>query len=508
MARYRGRKSVLTPAILIATLAATTGARGADVAPARPNILLIFSDDHALRAISAYDAVLHSTPQLDRLARQGMLFKHCLVSNSICAPSRAAILTGKYGHLSGLSNNSTRFDGTQDTVAKRLRAAGYQTAIIGKWHLGSDPTGFDHWEILPGQGDYYNPAMIADGQRVRHQGYTTEIITRLTLDWLKSRRDPSRPFLLMCQHKAPHRPWEPALSKLDLYEDRTFPEPPTLFDTYEGRTASAREQDMTIASTMTEGDLKLTTPTDLDADQKKVWEAAYGPRNEAFRRAKLAGKDLVRWKFQRYIKDYLRCVSSVDDSVGAVLDYLDTAGLAANTVVVYASDQGFYLGEHGWFDKRWAYEESLHTPLIVRWPGVTKPRSHNADLVSNLDLAETFLDVAGAPIPPTMQGRSLVPLLHGKTPADWRSSFYYRYEEYPVPHRIRPHEAVRTARYKLIHFDRGDWELFDLETDPRELTSRYEDPAFAAIVKELKAELTRLRALYKVPATVGAASAP
>jgi arylsulfatase A-like enzyme len=265
---------------------------------------------------------------------------------------------------------------------------------------------------------------------------------------------------------------------------------------------------MSIEKTLTEADLKLKTPAELDPEQKKAWEAAYGPRNEAFRKAKLSGKDLVRWKYQRYIKDYLRCVASVDDGVGAVLDYVDASGLAGNTVVIYASDQGFYLGEHGWFDKRWAYEESLHTPLIVRWPGVTRPGTENRDLVSNLDFAETFLEIAGEPVPPGMQGRSLVPLLRGETPADWRTSFYYRYDEYPVPHRVRPHEAVRTARYKLIHFDRGDWELFDLETDPRELTSRYDDPSYAAVVKDLKAELSRLRAAYKVPESLGRPSAP
>jgi arylsulfatase A-like enzyme len=350
--------------------------------------------------------------------------------------------------------------------------------------------------------------MIANGQRVRHQGYTTEIITDLALEWLKARRDPSKPFLLMCQHKAPHRPWEPSLSKLDLLEDQTIPEPPTLFDDYRGRTSPARDQDMSIARTLTKGDLKLVTPRDLDPEQKKVWEAHYGPRNEAFEKANLTGDDLIRWKYQRYAKDYLRCISSVDDSVGKLLDYLDASGLAKNTMVVFASDQGFYVGEHGWFDKRWAYEESLHMPLIVRWPGVTRPGSVNDDLTSNLDFAQTFLDAAGAPASEAMQGRSLVPLLKGDTPADWRTSFYYRYYEYPAPHRVRPHEAVRTRTHKLIRFDTGEWELFDLKADPLELTSRYGDPAYAEVVRDLKAELDRLRSAYKVPADPPAAARP
>jgi hypothetical protein len=326
------------------------------------------------------------------------------------------------------------------------------------------------------------------------------VITKLSLEWLKSRRDPNKPFLLMCQHKAPLRPWEPNLDKLDLYEDVTFPEPSTLFDDYSGRASPAKEQDMTIARTMTDLDLKLVTPRDLDDDQRLVWESKYGPRNEAFRKLDLKGNDLVRWKYQRYMKDYLRCVASVDDSVGEILAYLDASGLAKNTVVIYASDQGFYLGEHGWFDKRWMYEESLHTPLLVRWPGVVKPGSINEDMVSNLDFAETFLDIAGAAIPPEMQGRSLVPLLKGTRPADWRSSFYYRYYEYPVPHRVRPHEGVRTDRLKLIHFpDTGEWELFDLEKDPNELRSVYADPSYARDLTNLKAELARLRKQYEVP---------
>jgi arylsulfatase A-like enzyme len=429
-----------------------------------------------------------------------MLFKHCLVTNSICGPSRAAVLTGKYSHKNGFLRNGDRFDGTQDTVAKRLKQAGYQTAVIGKWHLETDPTGFDYWQILPGQGVYYNPPMIENGTRVRHKGYTTDVITELTLQWLETKRDRAKPFLLMCQHKAPHRPWEPSLDKLTMYEDVTIPEPPTLFDDYSGRTSAARDNDMTIAKTMNDQDLKLVTPNDLDADQRKTWNAFYEPRNEAFRKLDLKGDDLVRWKYQRYIKDYLRCVSSVDDSVGRLLGYLDRTGQTENTVVIYASDQGFYLGEHGWFDKRWIYEESLHTPLLVRWPRVTKAGSSSESLVSNLDFAETFLDIAGQPIPAAMQGRSFAPLLRGEKPADWRKSYYYHYYEYPVPHRVRPHDGVRTDRHKLIHFYQTDeWELYDLEKDPRELRSVADDPSYARVLDDLKAELSALRTRYEVP---------
>ena len=494
--RIRSAASVV---LTVIHLGVATAAGAAELAP-RPNILLIFTDDHAMRAISAYGGGLNRTPHMDRLAREGMLFRNCLVTNSICGPSRATILTGKYSHLNGFARNGDRFNGAQDTVAKRLQRAGYQTALFGKWHLASDPTGFDTWQILPGQGEYYNPPMIDNGKRVKHHGYTTEIITDLTLDWLKSQRDASRPFLLMCQHKAPHRPWEPNLDKLDLYEKDKIPEPPTLFDDYSGRTSAAHDQDMSIAKTMTDLDLKLVTPTDLDEAQRKAWAAAYAPRNEAFRKLNLKGDDLVRWKYQRYMKDYLRCVSTVDDSVGKILAYLDESGLAANTVVVYASDQGFYLGEHGWFDKRWIYEESLHTPLIVRWPGVAKAGAENTHLVSNLDFAETFLEIAGEPVPPEMQGRSFVPLLKGQTPADWRKSFYYHYYEYPLPHRVRPHEGVRTARYTLANFfDVGEWELFDLEKDPKQLKSVFNDPAYAEVAANLKDELARLRAQYRLP---------
>ena len=480
--------------------------RGAAARPSGPpNILLIFSDDHAWQALSAYGEGrrLVRTPNLDRLAREGMLFKRCLVPNSICGPSRATVLTGKYSHRHGFYNNETvPFDGSQTTFPKLLRAAGYQTAVIGKWHLESDPTGFDHWEILPGQGVYYNPPMIRNGTPVRHQGYVTDIVTDLSLEWLKQ-RDRSRPFLLMSQHKAPHRDWSPALRHLGWDRDRTHAEPKTLFDDYGGgRGLAWRDQDMELARAFTDNDVKLTPPQGLDDQQRAVWDAYYGPRNAAFREAKLTGRDRVRWIYQRYMHDYLGTILAVDESVGRMMKYLHDEGLWRNTLVVYASDQGFFLGEHGWFDKRWILEESLRTPLIVRWPGVVRPGSRSDRMVSLLDFAPTFLEVAGVPVPSDIQGRSLVPVLEGRPPADWRTSFYYHYYEYPVWHRVRPHYGVVTDRYKLVHYyhpDLDEWELYDLRRDPGETRNFIHDPRQAGTVAGLRKELERLRRELEVP---------
>jgi arylsulfatase A-like enzyme/drug/metabolite transporter superfamily protein YnfA len=494
------------PLVLIAGLLACLASmspRGAEAAAATPaNIVFIFSDDHAYQAISAYGDPrrLIETPSIDRIGREGVRFDRCLVTNSICGPSRACILTGKYSHQNGFYNNTnSRFDGTQPTFPKLMQKAGYQTAIIGKWHLVSEPTGFDEWRILPGQGVYYNPPMIHNGTVGKHQGYVTDLITDFSIDWLKG-RDKSKPFLLMCQHKAPHREWEPPLRYLGHDRDRVYDEPPTLFDDYSGRSKAERDQDMEIARTMNPKDLKLVPPGNLTPEQRKVWDAYYEPRNAAFRAANLKGKDLVKWKYQRYMHDYLGCIRAVDESVGRILRYLDDEGLADNTIVVYSADQGFYLGEHGWFDKRWIFEESLRTPLLVRWPGHAEPGAVRRELVANVDFAETFLDAAGVAIPADMQGRSLVPLLEGKVPADWRKSFYYEYYEYPTPHHVRPHHGVVTDRYKLVHFDRPDldvWELFDLRTDPHELRDvAAENPQ---VVAELKKEVARLRAELKVP---------
>ena len=476
----------------------------AAAATRQPNIVFIFSDDHAFAAISAYNdpRKLIQTPNMDRLAREGMIFHRAMVPNSICGPSRACVLTGKYSHMNGFyDNNRGRFDGSQQTMPKLLQAAGYQTAVIGKWHLVSDPTGFDYWDILPGQGIYYNPPMNRMGEKIKREGYTTDIITDLSLDWLK-KRDKSKPFLLMCQHKAPHREWSPNLKNLGWNGDRKFAEPETLFDDYSGRGEAEHKQDMTLEKTFTPLDAKLTTPGGMTEAQLKIWNAYYEPRNQAFTNANLQGKDLVRWRYQRYMHDYLGAVLSVDESVGRVLKYLDDEGLAENTIVVYSSDQGFYLGEHGWFDKRWIFEESLRTPLLVRWPGRTKPGSTNKDIVSNIDFASTFLEASGLPIPPDIQGRSLVTILQGKTPADWRKSFYYHYYEYPGAHSVRRHYGVVTDRYKLVHFYAPDvdyWELFDLKEDSREMRSFYGQPKYAATQKQLHAELERLRTELKVP---------
>jgi arylsulfatase A-like enzyme len=464
----------------------------------RPNILFVFADDHAVRAISAYGSQINATPNIDRLAAEGMRFDHCLVTNSICGPSRAVIQTGLYSHLNGFRDNGSRFDGSQQTFPKLLQKSGYETAVVGKWHLVSDPTGYDYWNVLVGQGPYYNPPMIENGKKVQYEGYTTDIITDLALDWLDKKRDKSKPFMLMYQHKAPHREWEPSPKYLHKYDGEKIPEPPTLFDDYSGRGSAAKQQRMMVARDLNERDLKFVPPNNLTPEQLKAWNAAYDPKNEEFKKMDLKGDDLVRWKYQRYIKDYLRCVASLDENLGRVLDYLDETGLADNTIVVYSSDQGWYLGEHGWFDKRWMYEESLHTPLIVRWPGTVKTGSVDTHLVSNLDFAETFLDIAGVDVPSNMQGRSLVPLLKGESPDDWRESFYYHYYEYPGAHSVQRHYGVRDDRYKLIYFYQiGEWELYDLAKDPHELKNCYDDPQYAKIAKEMHQKLDHQRELVQ-----------
>ncbi len=486
----------------------------------RPNILFIFSDDHAPHAIGAYGGRLKRvdpTPNIDALARQGMLFRNSFCTNSICGPSRAVIVTGKHSHLNGFMNNGNNFDGSQQTFPKLLQKVGYQTAMIGKWHLKSDPQGFDYWDILPGQGDYYNPMLISANGRRQVEGHCTEIVTDLAIEWLDKTRDKDRPFLLMCQHKAPHRCWMPAPEHLDLYDDIEIPFPETLFDNYSDNAPAARNQEMEIDRHMhLVYDLFANPPKEWDGDpdlqtdrsgfknlekmtaaQREVWEAAYQEENDAFDKAKLSGDDLVRWKYQRYAKNYLRCVRGVDDSVGRLMKYLTDNDLEKNTVVVYSSDQGFYIGDHGWYDKRWMYEESLKMPLIVKWPGNTKPGSINENLVQNLDYAETFLEIAGAEIPDDMQGRSLVPLLQGKSVDDWRKSIYYHYYEYPSVHMVSKHNGVRNERYKLMQFyEFGESEFYDLEKDPNELTNVYSDPEYQDEVSAMKSELERLRNKY------------
>jgi arylsulfatase A-like enzyme len=495
-------KTCLSSLLTLVVLVGLAGPASAADAK-RPNILFIMSDDHAYQAISAYGSVVNKTPNLDRIAREGMRFDRCYVTNSICGPSRAVILTGKYSHLNGFVRNGNTFNGKQQTVAKLLQKVGYETAVVGKWHLKSDPTGFDYWHVLVGQGPYYNPPMKTPEGVVNHTGYTTDIITDQALDYLKNKRDAEKPFFLMYQHKAPHRNWQPGPKYLNKYDDVTIPEPTTLYDDYSGRGSAAASQAMTIERHLSPNDLKLVPQRGLTDEQKEVWHKAYDPKNKKFADSKLEGRALVKWKYQRYVKDYLRCIDSVDENVGRVLDYLDESGLAENTVVFYTSDQGWYLGEHGWYDKRWMYEESFRTPLMIRWPGVTKPGSVDRHLAMNLDFAETFLQIAGAEIPGDMQGLGLKPVLAHEDPADWRKSIYYHYYEFPGAHSVQKHYGVRTDRYKLINFyELGEWELFDLEKDPNELLSVYSDPAYEKTIKELEAELKRLREQYGDDGTI------
>jgi arylsulfatase A-like enzyme len=495
--------------LLLFTAAAAIGSLHAAAAD-RPNIVFIFTDDLAYQAISAYDSTLNQTPHIDRLAKEGVRFDRCYVTNSICGPSRACILTGKYSHKNGFYTNADRFDGAQQTFPKLLQQAGYQTAIIGKWHLVSEPTGFDFWQVLPGQGRYYSPQFITPKGRITVPGYVTDVITDRAIQWLREERDADRPFMLMVQHKAPHREWSPSSAHVDDFAGETVPEPKTLFDDYRHRTDAAKQATMRIAEDLTlESDLKLYSPDSphgkqmlglMNDDERKAWLDAYMTENEAFRANPPSGQDLVRWKYQRYIKDYLRTVRSVDDNVGRLLDYLDESALADNTVVLFASDQGFYLGEHGWFDKRFMYEQSLRTPFLVRWHGEAKPGAIEERIVSNVDFAQTFLELAGAEAPADMQGRSLVPLLRGASPDDWRKSFYYHYYEGPpAVHTVAEHYGVTDGRYKLIHFYKlNQWELFDLTSDPHELKSVYGQPEFAEVQSRMVAELHRLRGELQV----------
>jgi arylsulfatase A-like enzyme len=439
-----------------------------DDKPSPPNILYIMADDHAAHAISAYGSHINKTPNLDRLAHEGMRLDDCFCVNSICTPSRACILTGKYSHKNGVPVFN-RFDGSQPTLAKYLQAAGYHTGMIGKWHLGSDPTGFDSWTILPGQGVYQNPDFLEPSGRRKIQGYVTDIITDLSIDFIKN-RPKDKPFFLMCHHKAPHRPWDPDDKHFSLYDEGDIPEPATLRDGYETRTDAAHETTMTIRHHLNRRDLKADPPPGLKGD------------------------DLLKWRYQRFIKDYLRCVASVDDNVGRLLDFLDKEGLSKNTVVIYTSDQGFFLGDHGWFDKRFMYEQSIKMPFLVRWPGVIKPGSKQSAMTLNVDFAPTMMEIAGLGVPSDMQGRSFVSLLKGERPADWRTSWYYRYYHDPGDHNTRAHYGVRTETHKLIYFWKIDqWECYDLVHDPDELRNIYNDPAQAALVADLKKELYRLK---------------
>ncbi len=525
----------LTSPILVAVLllGSCLAAPSLQAESNRPNIVFVFSDDHATQAIGAYGSQINETPNLDRIAQEGAVFRNSFCANSICGPSRACILTGKHSHVNGFLRNGNRFDGTQTTFPKLLQDVGYQTAMIGKWHLSTDPTGFDYWEVLPGQGNYYNPDFVQmGGGRKRYTGYCTDIITELSLQWLKESRDADKPFMLMCQHKAPHRNWAPAERHFSLYKETDVPEPASLFDDYAGRSELLKQNEMSIRDHFYWGhDMKFHGKPlfpehfrggignreyqRMNEAQQKVWDAQYEPENQAFiakmKAGELTEKEIVQWKYQRYIKDYLRCIAAVDDSVGRLMDYLDAAGLTDNTIFIYSSDQGFYLGEHGWYDKRWMFEESLEMPFLVRWPGVIPPETKSDALIQNIDYAPTFLDLAGAEIPAAIQGRSLVPVFQNgaQAPSGWRDAIYYAYYENAAVHNVPVHDGVRNDRYKLMFFPRTrQWQLFDLETDPQEMQSVHDDPAYAEVLAGLQKRYRDLRDFYDVntaviPATRG-----
>lgn len=467
---------------------------------AQPNILFVFSDDHAQHAISSYGSKVNQTPNIDRLAKEGARFTNSFVTNSICTPSRATLLTGQYSHLNGVPVFNS-FDGSRDNVAKRLQVAGYHTGMIGKWHLGSDPTGFDRWIVLPGQGAYWNPTFLVPGKKISIEGHCTEITTQLGIEWLKT-RPKDKPFFLMLHQKAPHRAWEPDEKNKALFKDKVIPEPDTLWDDYATRPTALPVNEQTVARDLTRRDLKLVPPSNLVGKPLQQWFNEK-PMELMVDGQNLSGKDLVRWKYQRYMRDYLACVQGVDDSVGKVLDYLDETGLSKDTIVIYSADNGWYLGDLGLYDKRFMYEPGLRVPLLVRGPGV-KAGSTPDQFVANIDLAPTFLDLAGQPIPPSMQGHSVAALLRDEQPADWRKSIYYRYYHDPGHHNTAAHYGVRTATHKLIHYWKKDaYELFDLVKDPTEQHNLLFDaqeaksPGVAKLFGELKSELGRLQKEFK-----------
>lgn len=481
------------------------------------NIVYIMTDDHTAQMMSCYDTRYIETPNLDRIANDGVRFTNSFVANSLSGPSRACMITGKHSHANGFTDNTTCvFDGSQQTMPKLLQKAGYQTAIVGKWHLESLPTGFDYWEIVPGQGDYYNPDFITmNNDTIQKQGYITNIVTDMGIDWMENQRDRNKPFCLFIHHKAIHRNWLPETKYLAEYEEKTFPLPANFFDTYEGRPAAA-SQEMSIFKDMDliydlkmlkegkESSLKeryLSYIGRMNPEERKAFDDFYAPIITDFYKQNLKGKELAEWKYQRYMRDYAKTVKSLDDNVGRVLDYLKEHDMLDNTLVVYTSDQGFYMGEHGWFDKRFMYEESMHTPLIMHLPKGLDKRGDIPQLVQNIDYAPTFLELAGAEIPEDIQGVSLVPLLKGESPKDWRKSLYYHFYEYPAEHMVKRHYGVRTDLYKLIHFynDIDEWELYDLKEDPTEMHNIYGKPGMEEITKNLREELLRLQEQYNDP---------
>ena len=494
--------------LLLITILASSSCSKKEI---QPNIVFIMSDDHAFQAVSAYGHNLNNTPNIDRIAEEGAIFNKGFVTNSICAPSRAVMLTGKHSFVNGKVDNVQPFNWDQSNFAKDLQNAGYETALIGKIHLKGKPQGFNHWSVLPGQGHYYNPKFIENGDTIQIEGHVTPITTKMTLDWLKNTRDKEKPFLLLYHQKAPHRNWMTEEKYLTLFDDKTFEPPFNYYDNYEGNGTAAKEQEMQVDGHAVWGhDFKfLTNPITgkktnfnwelkrLTNAQREKWLAAYTPKNDAFREANLTGKDLGKWKFNRYIKDYLRTIQSIDDGVGEVLNYLDKNGLTENTIVVYTSDQGFYLGEHGWFDKRFMYEESLRTPILMRYPKEIKKGIEINELIQNLDFAPTFLDYAGIEIPSNIQGKSFRNIVN-QTHSEWRDAIYYTYYEYPSVHMVKRHYGVRTHRYKLMHFyyDIDEWEMYDLEEDPSEMNNIYDNPEYVNIKDMMHERLIDLRNKY------------
>jgi len=513
--------------LLTFTAGLTLALSGAD----RPNILFIFSDDHAPNAISCYPGGLFDeiapTKGIDRIAREGMRFDRSYCTNAICGPSRASILTGKHSHLNGfIDNNSSYFDGLQTTFPDLLREAGYTTAMIGKWHLHSNPIGFDYWEILPGQGAYYNPDFIQmDNTRKRFQGHCNDLVTQKGLTWLKQAADSKKPFMAMVQYKAPHRNWAPAFRHINMFDDVNMPEPETLFDNYENRSSVLKEHAMGIQDHMSWGnDMKMQGKNlfpshftggpgngqfnRLSDQDKKTFISAYEDENKQFikemKAGKLDQKAITSWKYQRYIKDYLAVIQSMDEGIAKILNHLDNSGLAENTIVIYSSDQGFYLGEHGWYDKRWMFEESLMMPFVVRWPGKIKPGSVSNAIIQNIDYGPTFLELAGAKIPESMQGKSLVPIFKaaGEKPKGWRDSIYYRYSGERT-HNVAAHDGVRTADHKIFWVPKTkEYQLFDMKKDPQEMKSVHNDPAYAVVFNEMKQELDSARKKYRVHSAI------
>ena len=505
-------------------LCALTGAAMAQGLPAlaqangqKPmNIIYIMSDDHSYQTISAYDHRFIETPNIDWIANHGVRFTNSFVANSLSGPSRACMLTGKHSHKNGFTDNTRTFDGSQQTYPKLLQQAGYQTAIVGKWHLTSLPTGFNYWDILVGQGDYYNPDFVNNGTPVRRPGYVTNIITDLALDWLENKRDKEKPFCLLIHHKAPHRVWAPDSCDLDLYNDSVYALPDNFYDDYAGRLA-AQKQKMSIIKDMDiVYDLKMADKEneihsgELEAwgrqnynrmtpSQKAQWDRHYDPIIEKFKKDKLTGKALAEWKYQRYMHDYLRVIHSVDRNVGRVIDYLREHNMLDNTMIVYTSDQGFYMGEHGWFDKRFMYEESFRTPLLIYLPG--GKHGDVSQMVQNIDYAPTFLELAGTKVPSDIQGVSFLPLLKGGKAKHWRKSLYYHYHEFPNEHNVCKHYGIRTDRYTLMHFydDVDSWELYDLKNDPEQMHNLYGQPGTEKLTRKLKKELYDLQVQYDDP---------